>query len=592
LPAPVRTQLRSRERLLADGRIAANALTVGQLYALGELEFAAPGPGVRAATDTTRQERGFAELFKASLDIIPAGSSWMQFARDAGTSVVEQPLDFFAATATGIRDYIENELKGYADIATGVGSWLADAGACVLRQIPLPFLEPDAIGGSESCNGLKQVAKSVQTVLDAIEKVRRIGFARLIEMGKALLDLVGRMFNELLHTGLELLKEWKTDVEEWLRSIAKDVKKLGSMLGTLLGCVLMEWLTAGVGRALKSARLAKNLPSRIPLPDVESIGVAGAAQPSLFPELGARAAGPEQAILDRLSNIFQRILAKHELELNRYLSLMKDRALRVDMPLVPDPPTYKIKRREPTWREYNEQRPVVLRFVRNEVRAASGRIGAHGGNQRFARRINRNSVTVHQADALSARRPEDFDVLELEGQKNGLLEDFFESNHIWEQRLLRDPRVFRAYADKWMDLKWVKVDDVTHELVPDFDAMTSILMPAAQHTSSLKRMLWRFGFPDAEADKIAKHFPESITTTLQRYIHIDGQGLPPDRPPKWPVLNIDPARPPDFKELLEKLETIYRQQAPGMWRNPDQPMDLFRQFNEWRRILGYTPIAD
>jgi hypothetical protein len=595
--APMRTEFRARERRLEDARAIADGLTVGQLYSLGELEFASVNPAFRGtafltptAETATRQERGFADLFKAALDVIPSGSIWADFASDAGSSVVNSPLDFFASTATGIRDYIEEELKGYADVATGVGSWLADAGACFLQQLPL--FGPDSVGGPGSCDGVKKIAQSIETVKRAIVKVHELGFARLIAIGSQVLDLVGRMFSELLHAGLALLGEWKTEVEEWLRRIGKSATELGKLLGTLLGSVLMEWLTAGVGRALKSARLAKNLPARDPFPEGESLRDVPDVQPSLLVEFRVRAAVPSEVLIGRLSNIFQRILAKHGDELNRTFSLAKDRVLRANMPIRPDPPTYKLKRREPAWREFNEQRRHIRTLVRKQIRASYGRIAPHGPNRTFARQTNRNAVTIHQADALTGRNPDAEDILHVEGRKNALLEDFFESNHIVEQRLIRHPDLFRNYADVWKELGWTKIDPVSGKRVPDTDAMTSILMPAAQHTSSLKRMLGRFGFDADEAGKIGKQLPESITTTLQRYIHIGGEGLPPTNPPKWTVLDIDPNNPPPFRKILEKLETIYRNEAPHMWRNPDAPMDLFRQFTEWRFILGYGPIPD
>ena len=599
MTASLRVELRSRERRFDDARVIANGLTVGQLYALGELEFASVHPGLRSSTAfgaaaeaTTRQERGFADLFKAALDVIPSTGAWADFASQSGRTVVASPLDFFAATATGVRDYIEDELKGYADIATGVGSWLADAGACVLRQIPLPFLEPDAIGGSESCNGLKQVAKSVQTVLAAVEKVRQLGFARLIEMGKAILDFIGEMFSELLTIGMDLLRDWKAEVEAWLRRIAASAKELGNLLGMLLGSVLMEWLTAGVGRALKSARAAKKLPVAALKPD------ATVAVPSIQPSLPGIGRGTSVTeILDELAKAFQQVIARNHPKLTRRLNARTHADLIADLP-VPTVGVPKVSLIRPTdLRGFVEHRDYIFNLIKLESKKIRGRISTHRDNRAFQEPFNRNVITAHQADALTEVDMHSMDAWEIEGRKGAMLPDVFESNHIYEQRVILQR--FDVYQNESLVLGWTKVNPTTGALEPDMNAMTSILMPSQEHTSSATRMFKRMNYTDDDMREIVPELgmPESITTVLKKYIHIeDGTGNLPnlDNPPKFGgTLLIRKPRPgvpaTPFKEILEKLEAIYRSETPHLWKNPDQPMDLFRQFNEWRRKLGYPP---
>jgi hypothetical protein len=433
---------------------------------------------------------------------------------------------------------------------------MADAGKCILQQIPIPFLEPDALGGSEACDGLKKMAQSVQAVLDAVAKVQQMGLARLMELGRQLLGLIGKIFTELLHEGMRLLGEWQAEVEAWLKSIALSALELGKLLGSLIGAILLEWLTAGVGRAIKSARMAKALPSGSLVPNIvpEAVVMESLSTRSMA-RRGGRGSGPD-AMLSELMELFQQVLAKHGDELNQYLRQGTHARLRNNIPVA-------------DLDAFRKNRPAIFHFIKTEGKKLRGRIAPYSDNLGKQRPFNKNVTTTHYAEAVADVDASEMDYFELQGRKSAMVPDLLESNHIIEARVFNYART--RFAREWKLLGW-----------DDPEQMASILMPGAEHTRSLRRMWKRYGVSDEDLADMLPDMPDSVTTLQRKFIQLGGKNADPS------VLVIGAET--QFVDVLTKYEEIYRKHFPTYWKSKDLVPDMFTQFNVWRDKLSLPRI--
>jgi vacuolar-type H+-ATPase subunit E/Vma4 len=523
VPAP-RAALRMRALYLDEIAVRAEALTVEELAANRPLESLAGSAG---------RDGEYAQLF-VSLKRLFTAPEWADFPEKATTAVGRAPLDFFEGILGGFSDYITDEMKGYGEVATGVGGKLSDAGKCALLSLRFPWPDPDGQGGSDPCKGMREVAESLTRATEMFERLKSVGVERLLEMGKQALELALEVVNEVMSRLTQLLAKWVDEIREWLRNLSGDARKIGGLIGTLVAALVIEWLTAGVGRAIKAARAARTLATVDVVPRVSGDDLA-------------------KKLLEELTHAVQRVLLEKKKKLNAFMTLEKDQILRKGL------------KPEQT-RVFVKNRRRVIELLREEHKRLNGKIASYRDAKVLQVDYNQNACAAHYLEAVADN--DKMDLWEVQGRRDALGNSVFEANHIFEANVFEKTK--EKYRQQFERLGWNSPED-----------MDTIIMPGAEHTRSVRAMLKRQGFSDTEIENLAPEIPESVTTLQRRYIRT---GYDPQYPD---ALVIGPNT--KFSEILNKYEWLYKTHFPHQWERPGEAMDLKRQLKKWRDSVANLP---
>ncbi|HEX2206302.1 MAG TPA: hypothetical protein VHG93_01360 [Longimicrobium sp.] len=490
-------------------------------------------------------EQDLAARFSYALGAITT-QGWGDFASDCAETVGDEPVDFSLYLIAGICEYIIGELKGVIDLGISLVGFAGEYYECAADiGRPLTIFDLDLILASDRCVPFHDSAMSIMSIREFLAEVNELSPEAVQELAREVLPVVMDVFVTVLEEGLELLGDQREAITAWMHETARDAAALGRMVGTIVGTILLELGTAGVARALKTARWVNRLPGT-GLTQVAPDAMA--AQPEA--RLGVRrilaAAGPVHQ-LDELADVFFKILRRNHKRFSRNLSMAKLRVLRKHVPAAS-------LARFGKWRQrlsmglaagFHKHKGVVKPYSQSVVEV-----------QNFNRRV----LTFHYADAaLDA----EIDYFGLLARKDAILPNIFEANHIFEERLFHARK--RAWSAELRKLGWNSPAD-----------MEAVLMSADEHTGSVRAMLRRYGLTEAEVDAVEP--PKSITRTLLDNVRLREEL---NETPPAGVLVVEPDTP--FIQVLSKYAELYRANSADLWER-----SLKAQFNTWRAALGLT----
>ncbi len=533
--AATREALRSREQSYEDAQLVCRALTSNESLAL--------------ATPQVRPEPTYAEAFERAMQAL-TGPDWQGFAQQSVDTVKNSPAQFGQAALSGVWEYVKGEFEGVVELGRSVAGWTSDFAKCTYDIGPGGLVDPDVVLRSEKCRPFHDTAASIQSISDIIGELTALGVAGVLELVREMLSLAIEVFDAVLREGLQLLGDQAEAIKEWLLSTSRNVVALGEIVGTLIGAILIEVGTAGVGRAVKAANLVRRLPGgpgalRSPITPVATDDTILIATMT-FPSVRAISSTTRKR-LDDLADVFQHILNKHGKRFSKNLTVAKLRILKKYIP-------------EKEFRRFKRMRKAMAEAIAEEFRELQGTVKAYKDSVDEVREYTRRVLAFHYSDAVVGE--DTLDYWNILARKDAVLPNVFEANHIIEARMFE--RLGRTQWRREFDLLgWRSTAD-----------MESVLMTADEHTGSVRAMLRRHGLTDAEVNEIAP--PESVTRALLNRIKFkdDLTG-----PPGEGVLVID--NNTSFATLLSKYEEIYKAESPDLWNK-----SLRGKFLEWRNKLG------
>jgi hypothetical protein len=456
--------------------------------------------------------------------------NWGQFVTDAGNTVStgDGAYKFFEGIGAGAVDYLKSELDGYVEMGSSVGGWVADGSKCAYGRIK-SFLWRDEIADARACKGLKALGKSIEDAVAMLRRLDNLSYIQKVQLFIELCKVVMEVFGEVLKAILQWAADQREAIKAWLEKTARDAKKLGSLAGSLLTALILEYVTAGAGRALKGAKTISKL----------------ADPPG---PLGLRAVGAKKTdleLLDDLFDLMQKTLNKNRARFSRNVTLRKLGLIRAGVS-------------DDVLKEYAKRRARLNALLGKRFGGLRNRIATHADNVAEAKEFNRRWLTLIYGDALVDNA--DADPFLLLAHKDSAVSQLFESNHIVEQR------IFQAATGKLKDdfarLGWTGPND-----------MPAILLPSSQHTASIKRMFERY-------QEVGLDFDEDFTPGDLKALTVDTQNL-------TQTLMAAVKVGPDSRmvDVLGKYREVYKTFDGGALWTPG----MEASFAEWIVKLGGTP---
>lgn len=501
----------------------------------GGIAYSQAGPPVPPEQDLS------ARLSAALAALTSQG--WDQFFADSAATVADNPVDFSLYIIAGTCEYIIAELEGAVELGMSVVGFAAEYWECA-RDLgrPLTIWDLDEILTSNECVAFHQSALALKSIHETLLQFRSLSTQAMQELVREMAPVVGELLVTVLEEGLDLLGEQKEEIALWLHETAHDVERLGKLLGTIVGTILLEVATAGVARGMKAARMLNRLPDA---PDV----LPG----MLLPDAGLRVAaivvtaGPRKDPLDVLAERIFIILQKHGRRFSYNLSWVKRSLLRKHIPAA-------------ELAEFAKWRKRLNMAMAAAFHANKGKIMPYSEGKAFVKKFNRRALTYHYSDAVMDDKIDEFDLLT---RKDAILPDVLEANHIVEARMF-EARA-RAWASEMAKLGWTSVDD-----------MATVMMSAAEHRGSVARMLKRYGLEPHEIRALEP--PESITAILLDKVQLRERL---NTSPPLDVLIVERDTP--FITVLTRYADLYKEHSPELWNQ-----SLCAQFNTWRTKLGLS----
>ncbi len=555
MPATTREPLRRQAQadrnlqLLCAGLTASSTLVLATQPAGGDTLRSAdePPPLVPAAAPP---QRTLGESFDHALKALTT-QDWQGFVTQCASTVWNAPVAFGEAILVGIYDYIKNEVKSAADTLSSIAKWAGNAWSCVWDIGLSGVLDPDQILRSTACAPFHSIAKGLQALKRVAAEMVALGVAGVIEMVGEFMQSAIELLNVLLSNLLQWLGDRAAAIRQWLTETARDVKALGGMAGSLIAAILIEIATSGLGRALKTSKLVSRLPDALP-------GAAPAAVTDGGWIVARSSMDDMLKMLGELADVMQKILNQQGANFTRNLNARRLRIIRKNMN----------KEDLKKLNTFMQERKKLARAVAKKLKEMRGGVRPYNLSTAEARELNRRVLAFHYAEAL---KEGDFnDYYELLGRRDAILPQIFESNHIIEARMFR--------SGKWRNefdlLGW---DDETK--------MDAIVLTAAEHTSSTRRMLQRWEIPDVDTapdsiDIARLAPPKSVTQALLDKIKFGGTH-------GSDVLVIKDDTP--FSAVFSKYMEVYRQELPDLW-NADRSA-LRGQFLRWKDMLNLDVVV-
>ena len=529
-----RAPLRTQEGAYDEARLVCGGLTSGASFAL--------------ASPKTPPEPTYSEAFSRAMQALTS-PDWQGFAQQSVETVRVSPARFGEAALTGIYEYIKGELQGYADLGKSIVGWSGDVFDCIADIGPGGVIDPDEVLGSEACRPFHSAASAVQSIGEVVQELTALGFAGVLDLIRELLSLAVEVFDSVLREGLQLLGDQAEEIKLWLASTSREAAALGEILGTLVGAILIEVGTAGVGRAVKAARLVRRLPVA---PGISGLQETATVEDTVrlrtptVPTFGAISPSTRRR-LDALADVFQTVLNKHGKRFSKNLTVAKLRILKKYVPAK-------------EFKRFKRMRRAMAAAIAEEFRDLQGTIKTYGQSVEEVREYTRRVLAFHYSDAVVGE--DDLDLWNIVGRKDALLPEIFESNHIFERRLFE--RLGRSQFNREFDiLGWTSPEN-----------MDSVLLTAGEHTGSVRAMLRRQGLADADINRIAP--PKSVTAVLLERIKFRDEW---PGPPTQGMLVVDKDTP--FSTVFSKYAEIYKGESPDLWEG-----SLRGKFVEWKNRLG------
>ena len=483
-------------------------------------------------SDMQRVEASWRDALSAITD-----QNWSGFVTQAGNTVSAEggPWKFFEGIGAGAVQYVESEIKGYMEMGSSVGGWVADGSKCVYGEIK-QFFWRDEIADAQACKALKSLAKSIEDAAYTAKRLALLSFDQRLELFLTLCKVAMEIFGEVLKAILQWAADQKEKIKAWLEATARDAKKLGMLAGSLLTALILEYVTAGAGRALKGAKTVSKL--------ADPPGPLGLlARPMAAPMAGALKADLE--LLDELFDLMQKTLNKNRARLSRNMTLRKLGLIRGAVS-------------DDMLAEFAKRRARLNALLGKRFRTLRNRIATHADNVAEAKEFNRRWVTLIYGDALVDNA--DADPLLLLAHKDSVVTQLFESNHIVEARIFRNAT--GKLKEDFAALGWTSED-----------AMPAILLPAEQHTSSIKQFFKRYQDGGLE-------FDDEFTPDDLKALTTDTANLTEKLKA---AVKVEPGS--RLLDMLQKYREVYRTHDGGVLWTPG----MEASFKDWIIKLGGTP---
>lgn len=516
------------------------------------------GEALACGNPPTPPEPDLAAKFVYALDAITS-QDWQGFAEQCVTTVSNEPAEFGKAILVGIYEFLKSEVEGYVELGSSIIRWTGNTYDCI-SDVGTGIVDPDLVLQSEVCKPFHGAAQTVMAVRDTIQDLAALGFSGLLELVREMLGMAFELFDDVLAQGLQLLGDLWDEIRNWLQSTAQNVQELGQLVGTLLGSILLEVATAGVGRAIKAAKFVGRLPGASSL-GATSLGEATFSMrvtpvENVFNLDALASFGPLSGSsrmrknLDALGDVIQTVLNKNHRRFSRNMTSTKLKLIQKHVPAE-------------NFKRFKRWRREAAKALADEFDDLQGRVKTYRASIAEVQDYNRRVLTFHYAEAVVENDTADY--FNLLARRDAIMPDVFESNHIIEERLFhRRSAQWRSEFDR---LGWNSPAD-----------MQAVLLTASEHTGSARAMLGRYGLSPSEIDAIAP--PKSITVTLLDKIKLreDWPG-----PPGPGMLVIEPNTP--FKDVFAKYVEIYSTESPALWNK-----SLRTQFRQWRDALNLGAI--
>lgn len=533
-----RQSLRSQEQAFQSLERLSTQLGSGEVLARGN-------PQVQPEPD-------LAAKFVYALDAITQ-QDWQGFVQQCGTTVSDQPGEFGKAILIGIYEFLKSEVEGYIELGSNLIRWTSNSYDCV-SDLGLGIVDPDQILRSQACKPFHSAAQTMLAVRDTVHDLSALGFAGVLELARELLGMAMELLDDLLAKGLQLFGDLWDEIRDWLQSLSQDVMELGQVVGGLLGAIVLEVATAGVGRALKAAKVITKLPDSNLLEGSSFSIETFAMELTNLERLASgrrRVRNPRTLKnLDALADVFQKELNRNRRRFSRNMTAKKLALLKKYIP----PERFKQFKR---WR-----REAALALA-DEFDDLQGRIKKYSASTAEVEDYNRRVLTFHYAEAVVEDDTADYWNLLI--RKDAIMPNVFESNHIVEERLFH--RRSTQWRHEFDQLGWNSPAD-----------MESVLMTASEHTGSARAMLSRQGLSPSEIDAIAP--PKSITVILLERIKFREDWPDPPRPGMLVVETNTP-----FRDVFAKYVEIYSTESPALWNK-----SLRSAFCQWRDKLNLGAV--
>ncbi len=411
-----RIELRSETQQYHEAQLFCSSLSISATRSLNDISTLPPSAENEAPSGKPEDKR-LAIAFQQAMQILSM-PEWSGFVNDSVRTVTNEPLTFGKAVKDGIYRHIREEIEVLCDLGKGFIKWLGEIASCI-RDVKIKAFDPDEVLASKACEPFHDTATLIIKLEDMIAELEALGLMGILEILLQCLDYVTEILSEVLITVLTALGERAAPIKAWLEETAQSALRIGELIGILLGNILIELGTSGVGRAIKSTRMLNKLADIdvIPLTDSRNNGLRNIVQPQGILQ---NLSGTKRRELEELIEIFQKILNKNGKKFSRNLTIAKLRILKKHL----SPELFK---------KFIANRKAFERYVIASAKRETGKVGPYKFIEVEGRQISRQALGFYYTDhLLGDSLPDDFEIL---SGKYAVLPYIFEANHIVEKRI-------------------------------------------------------------------------------------------------------------------------------------------------------------
>jgi hypothetical protein len=174
----------------------------------------------------------------------------------AAATIAESPLDFGYAMVGGVLTYCKGEIEGMLQVWVNTTLGLAAIEGCAVADA-LDLRERGQTSMGEQIFNV-DICQPYDQTMDILKKLPSVaqGLAQIswVDMVRAALELKDVALEALI-TLLDIVGDEDEAVFGYIDSVIADAEALGKLAGTVVGAVLWEIATEGLGRVAKSAGL-------------------------------------------------------------------------------------------------------------------------------------------------------------------------------------------------------------------------------------------------------------------------------------------------------------------------------------------------